>query len=125
MDGVSRDEEELVARFEWECVPYDRRAKAGYKSFTLTVPKEVSLYAEGHRPRAKEAIYEAVAATIEDTFVGLDVSAVGAVHTRNEAGEVHFHVHLLVAKFARNRATGRHVSVKARREGTRAHACGF
>jgi hypothetical protein len=115
--GLSGDEENLVARFEWECVPYDRRAKAGYKSFTLTVPKEVSLYAEGHRQRAKEAIYEAVAATVEDTFVGLDVSAVGAVHTRNEAGEVHFHVHLLVAKFARNRANGRHVSVNSKAGG--------
>jgi hypothetical protein len=115
--GLSGDDETLVARFEWECVPYDRRATAGYKSFTLTVPKEVSLYAEGHRAPAKEALYEAVAATVEDTFVGLDVSAVGAVHTRNEAGEVHFHVHLLVAKFARNRANGRHVSVNSKAGG--------
>jgi hypothetical protein len=105
------DERELASRFQLDCYPWQMpRGRAGYKSFTLTLPKEVSLLAEGYRQRAKELMCDAAAAMLEEAFSGLDVSAVGAIHTRNEAGEVHFHMHLLVAKFARARATDRMVS---------------
>jgi hypothetical protein len=100
------------------CLPWhDRRARTGYKSFTLTIPKEVCLFADGHREAATETIHAAVAAALAQTFPRLDISAVAAVHTRNEAGEVHFHVHVLVAKFARDCATGRTVSLNSKAGG--------
>jgi hypothetical protein len=101
------DQEELAARFEGACQPWhDRRGTTGYKSFTLTVPKEMSLYAEGHREAAKSALYAAMRDALDAAFPGKDYTAVAAIHTRNEAGEVHYHVHVLVAKFARDRSTG-------------------
>jgi hypothetical protein len=116
------DERELATRFQLECYPWQMpRGKAGYKSFTLTLPKEVSLLAEGHRQSAKELMCDAAAAMLEEAFCGLDLSAVGAIHTRNEAGEVHFHMHLLVAKFARAQATNRMVSVNSKAGGNTGH----
>jgi hypothetical protein len=116
--GDWADERDLTANFQWDCFPWHvRRGKAGYKSFTLTLPKEISLFAEGHRQAAKAMMCDAATATLEDAFPGLDLSAVGAIHTRNEAGEVHFHMHLLVAKFARNRSTDRMVSVNSKAGG--------
>jgi hypothetical protein len=112
------DERELATRFQLECFPWQvRRGTAGYKSFTLTLPKEVSLLAEGHRQKAKTIMCDAAEATLADAFPDLDLSAVGAIHTRNEAGEVHFHMHLLVAKFARHRATDRYVSLNSKAGG--------
>jgi hypothetical protein len=116
--GDWQDERHLTANFQWDCFPWHvNRGKAGYKSFTLTLPKEVSLFAEGHRQAAKAVMCDAAAATLEDAFPGLDVSAVGAIHTRSESGEVHFHMHLLVAKFARHRTTDRMVSINSQAGG--------
>ena len=114
------DEHNLAARFEEACQPYhDIRGTTGYKSITLTVPKEVSLYAEGHREEAKAAIYAAVQSALDRSFPGLRYSAVAAIHTRNQVGEIHYHIHVLVAKFAQDRNTGRTVSLngKAARNG--------
>ena len=42
-------EDQLVSRFEDACQPHhDTRGSTGYKSLTFTLPKEVSLFAEGH-----------------------------------------------------------------------------
>src|SRR6185312_10694558 len=38
---------------------------------------------------------------------------VAAIHTRNEAGEIHYHLHVLVAKFAKDLASGRTVSLNS------------
>jgi hypothetical protein len=109
-----RDEERLAARFEDACQPYhDRRGTTGYKSITLTVPKEVSLYAEGHRGEAKAAINAAIKQSMDRAFAGFRYSAVAAIHTRNEAGEIHYHAHVLVGKFARSIETGRLVSLNS------------
>ncbi len=79
----------------------------------MTLPKEVSLFAEGHREEAKGAIYAAVQSALDRAFTGLRYSAVAAVHTRNQVGEIHYHVHVLVAKFAQNLNTGRTVSLNS------------
>jgi hypothetical protein len=106
------DQRQLAELFERSChTTHDVRAKTGYKSFTFTVPKEVSLFAEGHREQAKEAMYAAVRQALDRTFAGKDYAGVAAIHTRNEAGEIHYHVHVLVGKFALNRETGRVVSL--------------
>ena len=112
------NEKKLAARFEHECQPWhDIRGTTGYKSITLTVPKEVSLYAEGHRQEAKAAINAAVKRALDRAFAGLDYSAVAAIHTRNQVGEIHYHVHVLVAKFARDVDTNRMVSVNSKAGG--------
>src|SRR6185295_5977107 len=50
-------------------------------------------------------------------FPGKDVAAVAAIHTRNEVGEIHFHAHVLVAKFAFDRARRRMVSLNSQAGG--------
>ena len=108
------DEEKLAKRFEDSCQPYHSlRGTTGYKSITLTLPKEVSLYAEGHREEAKAAINAAIKRTLDRAFAGFRYSGVAAIHTRNEAGEIHYHAHVLVGKFARSIETGRAVSLNS------------
>ena len=54
-------EDQLVSRFEDACQPHhDTRGSTGYKSLTFTLPKEVSLFAEGHREEAKAAMHAVV-----------------------------------------------------------------
>ena len=108
------DEKAMAARFEESCLPYHSiRGTTGYKSITLTVPKEVSLYAEGHREEAKVAINAAIKQALDRAFGGFSYSAVAAIHTRNQAGEIHYHAHVLVGKFARAIETGRMVSLNS------------
>jgi hypothetical protein len=47
----------------------------GDKSLTLTVPKEVSLYAEGHREKAKAAINAAIKQALDRAFAGFQDAA--------------------------------------------------
>jgi hypothetical protein len=111
--GVN-DPEELTSRFEGACQPWhDRRGSTGYKSFTFTLPKEISLVAEGHREGAKAAMYAGAREALAHAFPGKEIAAVAAIHTRNEAGEIHFHAHVLVAKFARDLASRRMVSLNS------------
>ena len=117
------DYKQLAERFEDACQPYhDIRGTTGYKSITLTVPKEVSLYAEGHREEAKAAMNAAVQTALERAFPGLRYSAVAAIHTRNQSGEIHYHVHVLVGKFAEKEATGRMVSLSSKAGGNTGRA---
>jgi hypothetical protein len=111
------DEAKMRAEFEASCLPTGRCATVGYKSITFTLPKEVSLFAEGHREKAREAMNAAIGAALERAFPGMAYTAVGAVHTRNEAGEIHHHAHVLVGKFAVEHATGRALSVNGKRSG--------
>jgi hypothetical protein len=112
------DEQQLAATFEHSCQPYhDIRGTTGYKSITLTVPKEVSLYAEGHREEAKAAINAAIKHALDRAFPGFRYSAVAAIHTRNQAGEIHYHAHVLVGKFAQKVATGRTYSLGSKAGG--------
>jgi hypothetical protein len=85
------DEKRLAEGFEESCLPYhDIRGTTGYKSITLTVPKEVSLYAEGHREEAKAAINAAIKQALDRAFPGFRFSAVAAIHTRNQhVGKLH------------------------------------
>lgn len=119
--GILRDvsdDVELRQRFNDACQPWhDRRGTTGYKSYTFTLPKEVSLYAEGHREQAKATMYAAVHTTLERAFPGKDIAAVAAIHTRNEDGEIHYHVHVLVGKFARDRSSGRIFSLNSKAGG--------
>ncbi len=108
------DEKKLCDGFEQSCLPYhDIRGTTGYKSITLTLPKEVSLYAEGHREEAKAAINAAIDQALARAFAGFRYSAVAAIHTRNQTGEIHYHAHVLVGKFARKVATGKMVSLSS------------
>jgi hypothetical protein len=111
------DQAVLRAAFGECCKPWDPCATMGYKSFTFTVPKEVSLFAEGHRDQARAAMYAAVRQVLERGFPGKDYAAVAAIHTRNEVGEIHHHVHVLVGKFARDRESGKVVSLNGKRGG--------
>jgi hypothetical protein len=111
------DEAKIAAVFEDSCVPGDPRGTTGYKTITFTLPKEVSLFAEGHREGAKAAMYAAVQQTLDRAFAGKHYAAAAAIHTRNEAGEIHYHAHVLVGKFAQEPATGRVVSLNSKRGG--------
>jgi len=52
-----KDAEELASRFEGACQPWhDGRGTTGYKSFTFTLPKELSLLAEGQREAARAQV---------------------------------------------------------------------
>ena len=109
---VDVDQEHIRAQFEYDCTPHYQPANGGtpttgYKSITLTLPKEVSLYADGHRKEATEAMYKAVDTALQKAYPGKEISAVSAVHTRNQNGEVHYHVHALVSKFAKDTETGK------------------
>jgi hypothetical protein len=106
------DQAVIAALFEQACQPYhDPRATTGYKSFTFTLPKELSLLAEGNRAEAERLMTEAVRRSLDRVFQGLRYSGVSALHTRNESGEVHYHLHVLVAKFAHFCDTGRRFSL--------------
>ncbi|HTR99121.1 MAG TPA: hypothetical protein VML00_05170, partial [Bacteroidota bacterium] len=119
LQGVG-DEREMAVEFERACYScHDPRARTGYKSITFTVPKEVSLFAEGHREQARAAIVVAAQAALQRAFAGTSYAAVAAVHTRNEAGEIHYHAHVLVAKFAADLTTGKTVSLNSTAGGNR------
>jgi hypothetical protein len=66
----------LWSRFEGACQPWhERRGTTGYESFTFTLPKELSLYVEGHGPEARAAMYAGVREALALAFVGFAVSA--------------------------------------------------
>lgn len=116
-------EDQAVLRdvFEDSCKPsYQSAVKGGttgYKSIVATLPKEASLYAEGHPEEAKAAMYAAAGAMLEKAFPGRDITAVAAIHTRNENGEIHYHIHILVGKFARDPENGKSYSLNSVRGG--------
>jgi hypothetical protein len=108
------DQAKLAREFVEACQPYhDKRGWTGYLSYTFTLPKEVSLVAEGHPLEAREAIYAGLQKTIGAAFPGKAVNAVATVHARNEAGEVHYHAHVLIGKFAHDFARRRTFSLNS------------
>jgi hypothetical protein len=107
------DEKRMAEELERACLPNIKRATPGYRSFTFTVPKEVSLFAEGHRDKAKAAIYAAVQEALDGIYGDMLYTAVAAIHTRNENDEIHHHAHVLVGKFAEDRATGKVYSLNS------------
>jgi hypothetical protein len=115
------DEKRMAAELERACLPNGKRATAGYRSFTFTVPKEVSLFAEGHREDAKSAMYAAVQQALDGIYGDKHYTAVAAIHTRNENGEIHYHAHVLVGKFAQNRTTGKVYSLNSAAGGNTGH----
>jgi hypothetical protein len=117
------DQKQLAIKFEEACIPsHSKCATTGYKSITLTVPKEVSLFAEGHREEAKAAINAAVKNALDRAFPGFRYSAVAAIHTRNQVGEIHYHVHVLVAKFAKQVGTEKTFSLSSKGGGNTGRA---
>ncbi len=113
------DSPELCRAFQEACNPVDRRGTTGYKSITMTVPKEVSLFLEAHRERGREAMQRAFDQAIQKMYPEMKISGVAATHTRNSNGEVHWHNHGLVSKFAERKSDGRILSLngKAVQEG--------
>jgi hypothetical protein len=112
------DQVELARGFVRACQPWhDRRGSTGYLSYTFTMPKELSLLAEGHPARARQAMYAALQATLDTAFPGKSYKAVTTVHARNEAGEVHYHAHVLIGKFARDIVRRRTFSLNSRAGG--------
>ncbi len=110
------DQEKLAQRFEDSCLPYHSLCgTTGYKSITATVPKEVSLFAEGHREEAKAAINAAIDHALARALAGFRYSAVAAMHTRNQTGEIHYQAHVLVGNFARDIRTDRLLSLNGNR----------
>jgi hypothetical protein len=117
LSGCS-DHDTLARSFEAACQPYhDRRGTTGYLSYTFTLPKELSLVAEGHPQSSRQAMYAAVQVALDAAFPGKDYKAVTAIHTRNEAGEVHYHAHVLIGKFAQDPVSGRTYSLNSRSGG--------
>ena len=115
------DERAMAKEFERACLPNGRRSTHGYRSFTFTVPKEVSLFAEGHRDDAKRAMYAAVQKALDGIYGDKIYTGVAAIHTRNENGEIHYHTHVLVGKFAQDRATGKTYSLNSAAGGNTGH----
>ncbi|MGD0839218.1 MAG: hypothetical protein ABSB49_21490, partial [Polyangia bacterium] len=111
------DQEKLAQRFEDSCLPYHSLCgTTGYKSITMTLPKEVSLFAEGHR-EAKAAINAAIDHALALAFACFRYCAVAAIHTRNQTGEIHYHAHVMVRKFARDIRTDRLLSLDGKAGG--------
>jgi len=108
------DQTRLGDLFERSCLPCHPLGTTGYKSITLTVPKQLSLYSEAHRARAIEALAAAVPHALDRAFPGLRYSAVAAIHTRNRSHEVHYYAHVLVGKFAQKVETGRTFSLSSK-----------
>jgi hypothetical protein len=74
------DQDTLAREFEAACQPYhDRRGSTGCFSWTFTMPKELSLFAEGHREQATQAMYAAIQAALDAPFPGKDYKAVTAI----------------------------------------------
>jgi hypothetical protein len=112
------DQAVLAHDYEDACQPYhDRRGKTGYLSYTFTLPKELSLVAEGHREQAKQAMYAAMQTALDSTFPGKEYKAVTTIHVRNKAGEIHHHAHVLIGKFARDRKSGKTYSLNSKSGG--------
>ncbi len=117
------DERQLADRFEEACQPvHDPRATLGYKSITLTLPKELSLFAERHREEAKAAMHAAAQYALDRGFVGLRYSAVAAIHARSREGKIHYYAHVLLGKFAQKADTGRTYSVNSLASGNSGYA---
>jgi hypothetical protein len=117
-------EAEMRKHFAETCIPKHRdslgrktTATTGYQSHTLTLPKELSLLAETNPKAAKEAISRAVKETLENAFPGKSLAAVSAVHTRNVNGEIHYHAHVLVAKFCVDIESGKVHSINQAKMG--------
>jgi hypothetical protein len=111
------DEKKMAIAFGDASQPHDKRATTGYKSITFTIPKEVSLFAEGHREEAKAAMYAAAQAALDRIYAGKRYISVAAIHTRNENGEIHYHAHVLVGKFALDEASGKVRSLNSKSGG--------
>lgn len=116
------DQTRLGDLFERSCLPCHPLGTIGYKSITLTVPKELSLYSEAHRAQAIEALAAAVPHALDRAFPGLRYSAVAAIHTRNRSHEVHYYAHVLVGKVAQQVGTGRSVSLNGKAAGNSGYA---
>ncbi len=117
-----KDQETLSRAFEEACQPYGvPRGQTGYKSLTLTLPKEVSLFAEGNREKAQEAMHAAIRPMLERVYPGKELAAVAAIHTRNDNGEIHYHAHLLIGKFVTDKETGKRNSIGSKAGGDRGH----
>lgn len=112
------DERELAARFEEACQPIHHPcATLGYKSIALTLPKELSIFADGHPEEARAAIHAAAQHALDRAFVGLQYMAVAAIHARGRKGQVHYYAHVLVGKFAYRAQTARTVSLNSSKNG--------
>jgi hypothetical protein len=101
----------LTWEFNEATVPADRRGKKGYKSVTLTLPKELTLVCETDKAKARAAITRAIDATLPHAYPHKRLHAVSAMHTRNEAGDPHINVHLLIAKTVKDERTGKRHSI--------------
>ncbi|MCL1893713.1 MAG: hypothetical protein FWG02_05705 [Holophagaceae bacterium] len=113
-------EAEMRRIFLDSCIPKHRdswgrktTATEGYKSHTLTLPKELSLLAESNPQAAYRAMNKAISEALEKTYPGKDYAAVSAIHRRNNEAEIHFHAHVLVGKFAKDKATGKEHSLNS------------
>lgn len=121
-------DDQAVMRFTFDdaCHPevhsINKGATTGYISIVVTLPKEASLYSEGNREQAKAAMYAAVKDSLDRAFPGKEITAVAAIHTRNENGEIHYHAHVLVAKFARDKESGKTYSLKSIKGGNTGRA---
>jgi hypothetical protein len=58
----------MVDAFEQSCVPHNRCATAANESLTFTLPKEVSLCAEGDPEEAKAAMYAAAQKSLDAIY---------------------------------------------------------
>lgn len=118
LEGI-QDQNHLGIAFEESTLPpfTNGGPKQGYLSITFTVPKEISLYAEGHRGEVRSILHGATESALEKAYPGIQVSAVSAVHTRNENGEVHHHVHALVSKFGWHEGRGKWISLNGKHGG--------
>ena len=58
---------------------------------------------------------------LDRIYADKDYVAVAAIHTRNESGEIHYHAHVLVGKFAVDRASGKVRSLNSAAGGNTGH----
>lgn len=100
-------EQQMVDGVEQSCVPQHRCATAANENLIFTLPKEVSLFAEGDPDEAKAAMYAAAQKSLEALYGDTHYTAGAAVYRRNENGEIHYQARILVVKFAEDWATAK------------------
>jgi len=104
------DRKSMTKEFQFYEEPKNNRGgkgTTGYKEITLTLPKELSLVCLTDKEKAQRAVLEAVDAMLAETYKGIEVASISAMHTKNQAGEPHLNVHVLVAKFGRRTKDGK------------------
>ena len=73
--------------------------KVGYKSYTFTIPKDLSRMCADNKELARQSFARAIDETLRRTFKNKRIVALSATHSRNDENDDHFNAHCIIPKF--------------------------